>query len=86
MKYRHICTGQVVHSDNPELPRAFYEPLEEAQDAPEAPEAEAEEAGADAPDIDGMTKAELAELAESEGVDVPAKATKAQLIAAIKGE
>ena len=80
MKYRHICTGQVVHSDNPELPRAFYEPLEEAH------EAEAEEASADAPDLDGMTKAELAELAESEGVEVPAKATKAQLIAAIKGE
>lgn len=79
MKYRHICTGQIVHSDNPELPRAFYEPLEDEK-APEAP------AEAPAADLDGMTKAELAAYAEAEGVEVPAKATKAQLIAAIKGE
>lgn len=92
MKYRHISTGQLVHSDNPELPRAFYEPIDEPESA-DKPEVDSEPAkGEEQPSegdtdaLEGMTKAELSAYAESIGAEVPAKATKAQIIDAIRKE
>lgn len=39
----------------------------------------------EAPDLDAMTKAQLLEYASAHGVEVPTRATKAQIIAAIRG-
>ena len=68
---------------------AVEAPVEEAAEAPaeEAAEAPAEEAPAEeaeAKPIDKMLKAELIEYAEKEGIEIDAKATKAEILEAIK--
>jgi hypothetical protein len=57
--------------------------------SPETPLVTASREGAAAEPGDGLddlTNAELAGMAEAQGIDVPARANKAQLLAALRGE
>lgn len=64
-----------------ESPEPEHEPEQEAE-----PEGEPEASAADAPRPDAdSTIAEIRELAKANGVELPKKATKAQMLAAIEG-
>lgn len=44
-----------------------------------------DEAEPDGPDLSAMTKAELVDVAAARGVEIPASATKADILAALEG-
>lgn len=60
-------------------------PFAGAVDIPTTDETEAQAEGGDGPDLDKMTKAELIAHAEANSITVDPSATKAVILAAIKG-